>query len=41
MNALESLRQFTEHVRETKGTREALLFYIDYIQPLKIYFGGE
>jgi hypothetical protein len=41
MNAQNVLREFTAHVRKTKGSGEALRFYVDYIQPIKEYFGGD
>ena len=36
-----TLNKLTSHVRETKGSGEALRFYVDFIQPIKQYFGGE
>ena len=41
MNAQKVLIEFTAHVRKTKGSGEALRFYVDYIQPIKEYFGGD
>ena len=37
----ETLKKLTVHVRDTKGSVEALRFYVDFIQPIKEYFGGE
>ena len=37
----ETLKKLTAHVRETKGSGEALRFYVNFIQPIKEYFGGE
>ena len=34
----EQLKPLVIHVRKTKGEKEALLFFIDYIQPIKKYF---
>lgn len=41
MNAQEVLKEFTNHVRKTKGSGEALRFYVNYIQPIKEYLGGD
>lgn len=37
----ETLRKLTEYVRLTKGQGEALRFYVNHIQPIKEYFGGD
>ena len=37
----ETLKKLTAHVRNTKGSGEALRFYVNFIQPIKEYFGGE
>ena len=41
MNLEQLLSEITAHVRKTKGSGDALRFYVDYIQPIKIYFGGD
>ena len=38
MNISKHLKVLTVHVRKTKGEKDALLFYMDYIQPIKKYF---
>ena len=35
------LKELTAHVRKTKGSGEALKFYVEFIQPIKFYFGDE
>ena len=35
-----NLKKLTVHVRKTKGSAEAMRFYLDFIQPMKEYFGG-
>ena len=37
----ETLKKLTSHVRETKGSGEALRFYVNFIQPIEEYFGGD
>ena len=37
----ETLKKLTSHVRETKGSGEALRFYVNFVQPIKEYFGGD
>ena len=37
----ETLKKLTSHVRETKGSGEALRFYVNFIEPIKEYFGGD
>ena len=32
------LKKLTVYVRKAKGKKEAMKFYIDYIQPIKEYF---
>ena len=34
----ERLKVLTGCVREMKGEKEALIFYVNYIQPIKRYF---
>jgi len=34
----QTLKKLTIHVRKTKGEKAALLFYVNYIQPIKKYF---
>jgi len=41
MNMHEVLKTFTKHVRETKGSGNALRFYVSCVQPIKEYFGGD
>ena len=38
MNINKHLKVLTVLVRHAKGEKEALRFYIDYIQPIKKYF---
>ena len=33
-----TLKKLTVYVRKAKGEKEAMKFYIDYIQPIKEYF---
>lgn len=41
MTIHDHLKELTSHVRETEGTGKALSFFIDYIQPIQKYFGGD
>lgn len=36
----DQLKALTTHVRITKGTGAAIKFYVEYIQPIQDYFGG-
>jgi len=41
MSIHDKLKELTAYVRKTKGSVEALNFYIEHIQPIKEYFGGD
>ena len=36
-----TLNKLTTHVRKTQGSGEALRFYVNFIQPIMEYFGGD
>lgn len=41
MNAENILKVFTAYVRKTKGTKEAFLFFVNYVQPIVQYFKND
>jgi hypothetical protein len=41
MTIHDDLKLLTGYVSRTKGPGEALRFYVDFIQPIKEYFGGD
>ena len=37
----DQLKDLTVHVRLTKGPVDAFRFFVEYIQPIQKYFGGD
>lgn len=41
VTAFKMLAVLTAHVRKTKSPGEAMQFYVDYVQPIRQYFGED